>query len=298
MKKILRSTLLILVFAMFMLFAVQPASVRAATLKVKKQGYTEKLSTVKKKAAKIQAGKSYKLIIDGNGWMKFTAPATKLYKFTFSNLKTVGASSKSDMLKAYVNAYEWSSGWQWAEMQTKGGSIGTLYMCSKYSYSLQNHASVTTVTALPTRTGQILLKKGETIYFDVCGGERIIVEDGVEGILLRKFTCRMKISATKVKAKTSSGNTAGSGTVTVSSGGGGSTGGHTSQGSGTVTGSGGGGGSTVSGGQGGSGTGNQSDTSDSGKNDAANKRNDKMNNLNKKGKTYKKTSTLKNEQIQ
>ena len=121
-----------------------------------------------------------------------------MYEYTSSNLKAEDASSKLDKLNVCVDVLNWSSGLQWVSMQTEGGSKSRLYLCSKDLYSLQNHTSVTADTDLPARTGRIKLKKGQTIYFAVWGGEMSI--EGKEAVYAKRdFTCRLRVSAAKVK---------------------------------------------------------------------------------------------------
>jgi len=214
----LRSPLLLLAVVMLALFAVRPASAEAATTKVKKQEFTVFRSVVEKKATRIKVGKTYKLQADSEGFLTFTAPATKSYKFTFSGLKSVGVSSKADLMSICATAYRSDSSKYITsndiDMKTQGGSSKVLTICTKYAYSLGSHASVTTLTALKTRYGQITLEKGQTLYFYLNGGE--------------KFTCKLKVTGTAVK--TSSGSSSSSGSI---SSGGSSSGSSSGSGSGS-----------------------------------------------------------------
>jgi len=152
--------------AMLTVFMLRPAQADAAVTKVKKQSFTTSPSVANKKATKIKKGKTYTLQFSPEGFVKFTAPKTKTYKFTFSNLKSVGKSG-SDINHSYITFYMNKYGTSLSgvtSVKTKGGTTSTLWVCTKYSYSLSRVSTVRTGTSLPTRTGSVKLAKGQTIY--------------------------------------------------------------------------------------------------------------------------------------
>lgn len=157
-------------FAFFMVFsmvlALMPTNAYAVTwkkLSLKKIGTYDSLTTQKQKSYKVKKTGYYKLSMKGgNGIVKFTAPKTKTYTFTFSNL----TSSEVDTF-ACVAGFCTISGnsYSYKNIKTKEGTRprvplvpsslanGKTFKLDGYSYR-----------SIKTRYAKIRVKKGKSIY--------------------------------------------------------------------------------------------------------------------------------------
>ena len=99
MKKLLRKSLIMTLAAVLLIgtFAISADAVMKKT--IKPQEYTKKVSVANKKAAVVKKGTTKLTFKKGYGYIKFVAPATKTYKFTFSNLK--GGKNPYEAMLAY-----------------------------------------------------------------------------------------------------------------------------------------------------------------------------------------------------
>lgn len=139
-------------------FAATPAYA-AAKKTVKKQGFTTSLAKVKKKAAKVKRGTTSLTIKKGKGWLKFKAPKTKTYTFTFSDVKSAEFSSNA-FVGVYKVAKYSSSSVASVKVKTKGGKSNTLWLsCNGYA-----HANEMLERPIAKRSGKIKLAKGEWVY--------------------------------------------------------------------------------------------------------------------------------------
>lgn len=161
MKKLTKVLSLMLVAALVLGTFAVPASAATKKKTVKKQGFTTETKTVEKKAATVKKGTTKLTIKSGCGFIKFKAPKTKKYKFTFSQVKdkdNYGGSAFVGMLKK--SKYS-SSSITYTDVSTKGGKYNTLWLSvngGKY-----NDENVKT-RPIATRSGSLKLKKGEMFY--------------------------------------------------------------------------------------------------------------------------------------
>lgn len=157
-------------FAFFMVFsmvlALMPTNAYAVTwkkLSLKKIGTYDSLTTQKQKSYKVKKTGYYKLSMKGgNGIVKFTAPKTKTYTFTFSNL----TSSEVDDI-ACVGAFATISGsnYTYKNFKTKEGTRNRIALVSS---SLANGKTFrlegNTYRSIKTRSCKLKVKKGKSIY--------------------------------------------------------------------------------------------------------------------------------------
>ncbi len=149
----------VLVFAIAFAF-VNPMTVSAKTknIKVKYRDFTTSVGTAAKKATTVKTG-NYRVAIDGKkgwhrGYVRFTAPKSKTYSFTFSEI-----SSDSGQ---YTNGYAYimrikNNHISSSRVSTQGGKNSTLW------FSNEDHGKG--VTAWRTsRTGKTHINQGETVY--------------------------------------------------------------------------------------------------------------------------------------
>ncbi len=144
-----------------MLMGTMSVSTFAATQtkSVKKQTFSTRTNTIKKKAATVKKGTTKLVIKKGEGYVKFKAPKTKYYKFTFSNFKSKKFSSNGFIYIQKPDKYSPEYSWQ-ENVKTKGGKSTTLWM----SVNGYKHSGKLLYRPLAKRTGKIKLKKGETVY--------------------------------------------------------------------------------------------------------------------------------------
>ena len=157
MKKILGRLTLVMVITM-MLVGMTPVMASAKTVKLKAAGFTTSTATADRVAKPVGKGKmTVKVPKKGSGYLKFTAPANKIYSFTFSNIK----SSRYDcghinlMTKYGTN----NSSITTNKINTNGGQSYSLYVAtknSKYGSKVYRY--------LKKRTGKIYLQKGQSVY--------------------------------------------------------------------------------------------------------------------------------------
>lgn len=113
-----------------------------------------------KKASKVKKGTTKLIFPKGEGHMKFTAPSTKTYRFTFSDMKVKGETL------AYVDFTKRDktdpSKMVWLNVPTNGGKNTMLNLVSKgWSSITYNNPKVN--RCLHSRYGKVKLKKGETV---------------------------------------------------------------------------------------------------------------------------------------
>ena len=127
---------------------------------VKNQKTVWKLSTVNKKATKVKKGTTNLTYTKGQGYIKFTAPKTKTYTFTFSNYKMKGdTAGHIDFFKK--DKYD-STRVDWIDVTTKGGKSDVLWM--KTTGFKEDTTGKVVDRFLHKRYGKVKLKKGETVY--------------------------------------------------------------------------------------------------------------------------------------
>lgn len=160
-KKTFLTTLFMTLFLAVLILGVRPVTAEAKTVKVKKQKYTTEFATIKKKAKAVKKGTTT-LKVSPYGYIKFKAPSTKKYTFTFSGQK----SNKDPFNNGYAYILlpkEQSNGSIYMEQQkfsTTGGKATTAWFHSaKYAST-----DKTTGAFLAKRSCKLKLKKGTTYY--------------------------------------------------------------------------------------------------------------------------------------
>ena len=138
-------------------------SAQAATKSVKNCDFTTTTKTINKKALKVKKGTTKLSLNSGQGYIRFIAPKTKTYSFTFSNLK----SKKSSYgLTAFVEFQTPDKSmpqysFMMRDVATQGGKTSTLWLASKE----WNGTSKKLVDKpLKKRTGKVKLTKGTNLY--------------------------------------------------------------------------------------------------------------------------------------
>ena len=145
---------LALIIALSM-FSPLTAEAKTKNVKVTSQSYTSSITKVKKKAKKVSIGTTNltysKVNGRGEGYVKFTAPKTKNYKFTVNSLKC----SKGSFTNGHITAY----------MVKGSGKYQYLSSVSfKSTNSYQHIASKKSKYDMTNMKGTLKLNKGETVY--------------------------------------------------------------------------------------------------------------------------------------
>ena len=167
MKKFFKKSLLMTLVTVLLIgtFAISADAVMKRTVKYQK--YNASTSSIKKKAVTVKKGTTNLTITKGEGWIKFKAPSTKTYSFTFSNLKT-----KNDGVIAYVDFKKqdkYDKNWlTYVKVATKGGKTDALWLKSK---DFSESTTKLIYRPLNSRTGKVKLKKGEILYMYYSGRE-------------------------------------------------------------------------------------------------------------------------------
>ncbi|MBQ6360126.1 MAG: hypothetical protein IJJ25_03140 [Lachnospiraceae bacterium] len=162
MKKFTKVLSLMLVAALVLGTFAVPAQAATKKKTVKKQSYTSDVSILNKKAATVKKGTTKLTFKGGDGYVKFTAPKGKKYKFTFSNMK-----SKKGILTAVgiqlkdrtSPAYAW-----YTKAKTAGGKTDFLNI-GLNGKTIKSKKKVDWY--LTKRTATIKLKKGDVLYLQV-----------------------------------------------------------------------------------------------------------------------------------
>lgn len=175
MKRLLKKSLLLTLVAVLLIgtFAISADAVMKKT--VKPQGYTKKVSVANKKAAVVKKGTTKLTFTKGEGYIKFVAPATKTYVFTFSNLKQSKNVKYPDKLVAFyvqVKSAKYPKNLIIKKVSTKGGKAPYLKM-NVNNYCPDAYPDKKVDWYEKTRTGKVHLKKGQAIYFWLDGCEKI-----------------------------------------------------------------------------------------------------------------------------
>ena len=138
----------------------------AASKTVKKSTFTTSTSTIEKKATKVKKGTTNLTFSKGEGYIKFVAPKTKTYKFTFS--KCTSKQFSSNAFIAVQTPSKTSSKYSfYTDVKTKGGKYDTLWL-SMNGYKHTDGKIL--YRPLASRTATIKLKKGQKIYFHLYTG--------------------------------------------------------------------------------------------------------------------------------
>ena len=151
--------------------ALVPAEAQAVPTKVVKNcNYQTRTSVIKKKATVVKKGTVTLKVEKGVGYVKFKAPKTGKYAFTFSNAKSHNTYCNSAFVELQVPKSRYSKYSFLTKMSTKGGKSDTLWLAANEADSSEDSGVEKT---LPTRTGKVKLAKGKLafLYFHCSGGE-------------------------------------------------------------------------------------------------------------------------------
>ena len=155
----------LLAIALAMVFSPMNAYAASLTKATLKSVYdSDSVATQQKKATTIKKTGRYAIVSkNGAGIIKFKAPKTKTYKFTFSKLK----SSKATDVACVVGFCKIYSGGDYTYLNVKTKE-GKRPRAPFVSASLADGKTVTLdgydYKRLATRTAKLAIKKGQTVY--------------------------------------------------------------------------------------------------------------------------------------
>lgn len=168
MKRIMKK-LMVLGMAAMLTAAAGASYASAKTVTVKSYDFTTKLSSAKKMAKKVTKGTTTLVLTAksknyaSSGFVKFTAPKTKTYKFTFSSAKGIGE-GKGDTFTGFnyiMTSTPYGSIGQ-TMVTTQGGKATALWTGSTNRKVYTDEKLVD--RNLHSRYGKIRLKKGQTVF--------------------------------------------------------------------------------------------------------------------------------------
>lgn len=174
MKKLCKRSLIMTLAAVLLIgtFAISASAVMRKT--IKPQEYTKKVSVANRKAAVVKKGTTNLTFKKGYGYIKFVAPSTKTYTFTFSKLKQSKNVEYPDDYVAFmaqVKSARYANKLIKKKLTTKGGQSSSLNMAVNKPAEFYSDKKVDWYEM--TRTGKVKLKKGQAIYFWLDGTEKI-----------------------------------------------------------------------------------------------------------------------------
>ena len=163
MKKTLKKTILLALVTTLLVgtFAISAGAVSKKTVKNLK--FTSTVSAIGKYGARVKKGTTKLTFASGNGYVIFTAPATRTYSITFKDLRqnsrygtftSIAVQQKPKMSSKYACL---------RDVATQGGRTSFLHL-NVNNYT--DHVSKKTVDKyLSSRRISVKLKKGQSIYF-------------------------------------------------------------------------------------------------------------------------------------
>lgn len=162
MKNCLKRALIMTLATILLIGTFAVTADAAMKRTVKKQNNTYSTSKANKKASKVKKGTTNLVFTKGAGYLKFTAPSTKTYSFTFSNIKTKGVGPQVGFYKKVKNN---PKKLQMYGIKTKGGESSWLWLLpTREKESDGDTWKVRFMQPLHKRTGKLKLKKGEVVY--------------------------------------------------------------------------------------------------------------------------------------
>ena len=167
-KKILALVLAAAICAVTVFSGVNTIDAQAATKKVTTSGKFK--SAVPKKAPTVKKGTTVVTLKKAAGFVKFKAPSTKSYKFTFSKLS--GPNGFTSSFTSFLGANE-NGKLTFVPVKTYGGKNTALFLSSK-KVSTQLTNAKKKDYFLTSRTATVKLKKGQTVYIytEATGGKK------------------------------------------------------------------------------------------------------------------------------
>ncbi len=155
--------------AALLLAASMAAAMPAAAKTITSGKSYAKAKTVKKGKTTIKqkAGK--------RGYVKFTATATKTYKFKINNLRCTGS-----FQNVYANSHLSSGGeYQYLSFKQNKKKTSTLWLTTTRNWNASSNKKKTYTTNLPSRTASVKLYKGQvvTVYVYAASSGKTVYYD-------------------------------------------------------------------------------------------------------------------------
>ena len=158
-RKRRRAVAVMLLIAVMICSSLSTAA--AAKKSVKTQVFTTKTSVAQKRATTVTKGTTVLTFNGGRGYIRFKAPATKTYTFTFSNIKdtekhvvmSIGVQKPNKGDKSHLNL---------VDVRTQGGKNCFLKMAAN---GYRDKYGSGTNKYLTTRSCKVKLQKGQVLYF-------------------------------------------------------------------------------------------------------------------------------------
>ena len=163
---------ILLLMVMLMTTAV-PVAAMAAVKTVKKSEFTTKLSAAEKKGLTVKKGKTVLKV--SQGYVKFTAPASGKYTFTFAGLKQLSSKGYEVGHTSFMKKSPYSdTSITTLMIKTKGGKTSAMDLCTKAFHNKNNKGKkITTSTYIPSRSTTLSLKKGEKVFIYMYFGSQV-----------------------------------------------------------------------------------------------------------------------------
>lgn len=166
MKTVIKRSLIMTLVAALLIGTFSISADAVMKRKLKYQASTNKIRVIDKKASKVKKGTTILTIPKGNGYIKFVAPETKTYKFTFSNIKDKKSSIEQVNISPLMKYDPKPQYCVSVDVSTKGGIARSLSLLCKDYPVLEKNRKIERYTFLKSRTAKIKLNKGDIIYFE------------------------------------------------------------------------------------------------------------------------------------
>ena len=163
MKKTLKKSLLLALVTALLVgtFAISAGAVSRKTVKNLK--FTSTVSSIGKYGARVKKGTTKLTFASGQGYVIFTAPATKTYSITFSDLKQSSRYGSFTSIAVQQKPKMSSKYGYLRDVATQGGRTSFLHLNVN---NLKDRVNSKTVDKyLNSRRVSVKLKKGQSIYF-------------------------------------------------------------------------------------------------------------------------------------
>lgn len=158
-RKRRRAVAVMLLIAVMICSSLSTAA--AVKRSVKTQVFTTKTRVAQNRATTVTRGTTLLTFNAGRGYIRFQAPATKTYTFTFCNIKDSGRHSVMSIAVQKPNKGD-KSHLNLVDVRTQGGKDCFLSMASN---GYRDKYGKGTNKYLTSRTCKVLLQKGQVLYF-------------------------------------------------------------------------------------------------------------------------------------
>ena len=150
-----------------LLMAITPTMAYGATTKtVSKTDFTTSTKTLNKRATTVKKGTTTLKFKKGQGYLKFKAPTSKTYTFTFSNFKNGDAYGVCAFFETQTPDSDSPTYSFLKKVKTNGGKTDTLWIGTKnYKGMYVGSEKNALKRRRSTRYAKVSLKKGQMIYF-------------------------------------------------------------------------------------------------------------------------------------